>query len=243
MLWFGFGYDNSTDTYKVVVLSFNKDVPSDLPVRPKARVFTFGDNIWRDIKSFPVVVLLHRHNCFDEQNGVYLSNSTNWLVRSQYNCRLKNLTIEQFVIISLDLGTETYTKFLLPRCCDEVPLDRSTLCVLMDCLCFSYNFKNTHLVLWKMKEFGVEESWTQFLKISYLNLQVKVYCFMDTGYVSHLTPLCLSENGDTLIFAVDNSKEAILYDLRNNRVKRTVNTDMIKMCTVNGYFESLLSTC
>jgi hypothetical protein len=185
-----------------------------------------------------VVVLLHRHNCFDEQNGVYLSNSTNWLVRSQYNCRLKNLTIEQFVIISLDLGTETYTKFLLPQCCDEVPLDRSTLCVLMDCLCFSYNFKNTRLVLWQMKEFGVEESWTQFLKISYLNLQGQVYglCFMDTGYVSHLTPLCLSENGDTLIFAIDNSEEAILYDLRNNRVKRTVNTDMIKMCTVNGYF-------
>jgi hypothetical protein len=94
-----------------------------------------------------------------------------------------------------------------------------------------------------MKEFGVEECWTQFLKISYLNLQVQVYCFMDTDYVSHLTPLCLSENGDTLIFAVDNSKEAILYDLRNNRVKRTVNTDMIKMCPVNGYFESLVSTC
>jgi hypothetical protein len=52
MLWFVFGYDNSTDTYKVVVLSFDEDVPSDLQVRPTGRVFTFGDNIWRDIQSY-----------------------------------------------------------------------------------------------------------------------------------------------------------------------------------------------
>lgn len=41
---FVFGYDNSTDTYKVVALnSGGNDV----------RVITMGDNVWRTIKTFP----------------------------------------------------------------------------------------------------------------------------------------------------------------------------------------------
>ncbi|MCI18650.1 F-box protein, partial [Trifolium medium] len=41
---FTFGYDISTDTYKVV--AFSDDI---------VKVFSFGDNLWRNIESFPVV--------------------------------------------------------------------------------------------------------------------------------------------------------------------------------------------
>jgi len=62
------------------------------------------------------------------------------------------------VIISLDLGTETYKQFQTPRDVDEVLDVGPTIAVLMDCLCFSHNLKNTHFVIWQMTEFGVEFS-------------------------------------------------------------------------------------
>ncbi|MCH82417.1 F-box/kelch-repeat protein, partial [Trifolium medium] len=48
---FAFGYDNSTDTYKVVMLNLEWD---ENPVRTAVKVFTLGANIWRDIDCFPV---------------------------------------------------------------------------------------------------------------------------------------------------------------------------------------------
>ncbi|CAJ2669816.1 unnamed protein product [Trifolium pratense] len=239
--WVAFGYDNSTDTYKVVVLSFKIEFNriEDNQVSPTVRVLTFGDNIWKDIQSFPVVIL-NGLTCSNEQSGVYLNNSVNWLVRCPYYCHLKNVTIKRFVIISLDLGTETYTQFLLPRCWEAPkPLSHSTsLCVLMDCLCFSYNFEKSNFDLWQMKKFGVEESWTQFLKIRNLNLQVRIYGINDF----RLTPLCLYEDGDILIFAINCREEAIYYDWRNNRVMRIINTKKM-FYTAKGYSESLVSTC
>ena len=138
---FVFGYDNSTDTYKVVTLCLKLDV--DL-ITTALIVFTLGDNVLRDIDCFPVV-LVHYRIFFVAEDGVYLNNSINWFVRYRYFCHLKNLNIEQFVIISLDLGTETYTQLFLPRFCHEElydsPFHPQIFCVLMDCLCVYYEFK------------------------------------------------------------------------------------------------------
>jgi len=169
---FVFGYDNLTDTYKVVSLSLKLE--NNLRTS-SVRIFTLGDNVWRNIDCFPVELVYHP-SCCSSSGGVYLNNSINWFARHRYYCHLKNITIEQFVIISLELGTETYTQLLLPRCCEEdlrdPPTLPPTLSMLNDCLCFSYDFKKTYFIIWQMKEFGVEESWVQFLKISYLNLQM-----------------------------------------------------------------------
>jgi hypothetical protein len=56
---------------------------------------------------------------------------------------------------------------------------------LMDCLCISHHIKETHFVIWIMTEFGVEQSWTQFLKISVQNFQV------DVKFVYQFFPFCL----------------------------------------------------
>jgi len=113
MCKFAFGYDNSTDTYKVVVLCLKRD--GDLTTA--TRVFTLGDNVWRYI-NFPLVLEYHPF-CLFARDSVYLNNSINWFSRHRYYCHLKNLTIEEFVIISLDLGTKTYTQLMLSRCCYE----------------------------------------------------------------------------------------------------------------------------
>jgi len=71
---------------------------------------------------------------------------------------VEDITVEQIVIVSLDLGTETYNQYRLPQGFDEVPLIEPTVGVLGDCLCFSYSYKMPNFIIWQMKEFGVDES-------------------------------------------------------------------------------------
>ncbi|KEH22643.1 F-box/kelch-repeat protein At3g23880 [Medicago truncatula] len=157
---FTFGYDISTKTYKVVAYS-----------EYNVKILTLGDNVWRNIRSFPVVpfhVVPPNGNCHPfVNNGVYVSGTINWLaIRNTTEYQWTDILVEQFVIVSLDLATETYQQLLPPEGFVEVPTVEPSVTVLMDCLCFSHSFQG-YFVLWKMMEFGVQDSWTQFLKISF----------------------------------------------------------------------------
>ncbi|XP_004517219.1 F-box/kelch-repeat protein At3g06240-like [Cicer arietinum] len=225
---FSFGYDNSTASYKVVSLIAR--TCSIIGVQ----IFSLGDNVWRDISNFPgypLQLLNHRHKV---NGGVYLSGTINWLSASYYPVK----SVDQYMIVSLDLGTETYKQMQLPSGFDEIPRVDPTIGVLMDCLCFSYDFKQTHFVIWWMKEFGVEESWTQFLRVSYENLQIDYNFGVQRLY---LVPLHLSENGDTLILASDLEDQTILYNIRENSVKRTRITNRMCWYSTKDYVDSLVS--
>jgi hypothetical protein len=125
--------------------------------------------------------------------------------------------------------------------------------VLGGCLCFSYSYKETYFVLWQMKKFGVKDSWTQFLKISFQNLQLKYnFKLPKMRYYFDLVPLLLSENGDTLVLISITGSNEILYNLSDNRVERTKFTTgrIITSSTSNrtcwymamDFVESLVST-
>ncbi|XP_058756989.1 F-box/kelch-repeat protein At3g23880-like [Vicia villosa] len=149
-----FGYDDSTDTYKVTYF---------IPNRRGVRVLSLGHNVWRNIQNSP------------QDHGFKL-------------------------------------RF------DEGPIINPNLRVLRDCLCFSHDFNQTHFVIWQMKEFGVEDSWTQLLKISYhSNLQID-YPFDEFHH--SLVPLCLLEKNDTLLLTYTYQRHITLYNWRDNRVKR-----------------------
>jgi hypothetical protein len=73
-----------------------------------------------------------------------------------------------------------------------------------------------------MMEFGVQDSWIQFLKISFQDIQID-YGLSDSleyGSQLFLFPLYLSESDDTLIMAsnqqgcCDDENHAILYNWR-----------------------------
>jgi len=49
---FGFGFDKLSETYKVVQLFFNEDEE-----RTDVQVLSLGDNVWRPIQSFPMVLV------------------------------------------------------------------------------------------------------------------------------------------------------------------------------------------
>ena len=140
-----------------------------------------------------------------------------------------NISINQSVIVSLVMVTETYRQLLPPSGFVEVRPVEPFVTVLMDCLCFFHRFKGTHFVLWRMMEFGVQESWTQFLKISFQDLQIDygISDSLEYGYSQlFLFPLYLSESDDTLIMASnqqgygDDENHAILYNWRDKRLSK-----------------------
>ncbi|XP_058725753.1 F-box protein CPR1-like [Vicia villosa] len=227
---FLFGYDNLTDKYKLVAFHLNE-----------VRVLTFGDNVWRNIQSFPTNP--YEYNSNHANAGVYLSNSLNWFALrdnirpNYYGC--KYLSIQQFVIVSLDLRIETYTELQFPRGFDQVPVVPPIVWVLMECLCFSHYSNGCNFVIWQMKEFGVEESWTKLLKFDYHNI-----LHSDSYEVVSLLPLYVFENEDMLIFS-PNLKQLICYNWRENRVVRqdtVTDSTFMRLYTANQYVESLVST-
>jgi hypothetical protein len=73
-------------------------------------------------------------------------------------------TVDQYVILPLDLSTEIYTQLLLPLRFDKL-MRCVLLVVLMDSLYFCHDLEKTHFVIWQMKNFGVQDSWVQSFKI------------------------------------------------------------------------------
>ncbi|CAK8541083.1 unnamed protein product [Lathyrus sativus] len=242
---FAFGYDTLNEIYKVVAFHVELDVKRRKTnmvkfcnARSMVKVFSMGNDSWRNIQSFPALPF-YRFNNNSINNGVYLSGTMNWLALRDYFCfnylfcsNEGSIDLDQFVIVSLDLSTETYTQFLLPQSFDKVPRFPPALVVLRDCLCFCHDFEETCFVIWQMKDFGVQESWIQLFKISYTYF----FKWLD------LLPLYLSENGDTLILANDEYDEAFIYHHKNNRVEKIETTDDILWSQSKNYIESLVST-
>jgi F-box interacting protein len=221
---FTFGYDNLTSTFKVVMLSYHSKNMMIL----ETKVFGLGENIWRNITNLPVVPL----QVFNVRQHyvVYLSGTLNWLAVFDFPID----SVNKYVIISLDLGTETYTQMRLPQGFDKLSQVDPTISVLNGRLSFSYDVKQTHFVLWHMMDFRVVESWTPLLQISYENLQIDYF----GGPIFYLVPLHLSEDCQTLILASTVEDQAILYNTRNNSVERTRIPN-----TLMDYVESLVSIC
>jgi F-box interacting protein len=110
---FSFGYDNLNRTYKVV--AFYVEVkPAGCDPKSVVKVFSLGNNSWRNIQCFPMLPLYQLHSD-NNNNGVHLKGTINWIAFRDYILFKSNVTtVDQYVILSLDLSTETYTQLLLP---------------------------------------------------------------------------------------------------------------------------------
>jgi len=116
---YSFGYDNSKGTHKVVASHLR-----GLEKGAEVKVFSLGENVWRYIQDFPVVPFRNIHRPICVNDGVYGSGTLNWLAiqnqdNKEYN--LEFINVDQFVIITLDLGKETYRQLLPPQGFDRVP--------------------------------------------------------------------------------------------------------------------------
>ncbi|KEH22768.1 putative F-box domain-containing protein [Medicago truncatula] len=232
---FVFGYDDSTNTYKIVALNC-EDVLRNVLRKPEVNmsIFSLGDNVWRSIKSLNIVPFQLISPYSRVHDGVHFSSTINWLAP----CFCPN-RVSKTMIVSLDLSTETYTQLMPPQSCENMPGADGSVCVFMNSFCFYHNMINgTDFIIWKMMKFGDDKSWTQFLKFNNDNLRVNCEIRF-----AHLIPLHLFKNGDTLVFANSLQDRAILYNWRNNIVlKPRVNNNKCWF-SINCYVESLVSTC
>jgi len=229
---FVFCYDNSSDTYKVVALHYNRNVSNPMV---EVSIFTLGDNVWRTIQTLSLVPLQLLYSYWRMYDGVQFNCTVNWLACNQIPSK-----VDEFVIISLHLGTDTYTKLMLPPG-DEKSTHLSSVCVLMNSFCFSQDFNGTDFVIWKMTEFGDDRSWTQFFTFSYHNLRMNLNSRVVYSWLT-LKPLHLSEDGDTMVFASYLHNQAILYNLKTNRVLKSRVNKKICWFSIKDYVESLVST-
>ncbi|RZB41076.1 F-box/kelch-repeat protein At3g23880-like [Glycine soja] len=192
---FGFGYDPSSDKYKVVAIALTM-LSLDVSQKTEMKVYGAGDSSWRNLKGFPVLWTLPK------VGGVYLSGTLNWVV-----IKGKETIHSEIVIISVDLEKETCRSLFLP---DDFCFFDTNIGVFRDSLCVWQDSK-THLGLWQMRKFGDDKSWIQLINFSYLHLNIR-----PNEEKSMILPLCMSNNGDFFMLKftrnADDEYQTILYN-------------------------------
>ena len=186
----------------------------------EGRVHCRGESCWRRPLACPDFPILLK----DALGGSFVNGSINWLARHSLNCHLnelENVTVDQLVILSLDMRTEAGKYMLLPIGLDEMPQNGPNLAVLRGRLCLYYYDKmRSHFALWEMREFGVHESWTQLVTISSVQLLGN---FDDLDLYHHhfslLAPVCVSEDEDVVLLASKEDFPDIMYNMRDDRVR------------------------
>jgi hypothetical protein len=148
---FSFGCDYLNGDYKVVafLVELNEDKENEDFLVSEMRVLSLGDDCWREIECFPLLPLIRN-------NGVHLNGTVNWLVIPGYSLskffgkgnKDYDPDDDKYVIVSLDLSMETYTRFLLPTGFDDSSWIEPSLRGLMDYLCYSRDFQRTGFVIW-----------------------------------------------------------------------------------------------
>ncbi|XP_052111710.1 F-box/kelch-repeat protein At3g23880-like [Arachis duranensis] len=221
---FGFGYDESSDSYKVVTV-----IP-DSSGTVTAHVYSFRDGSWKTINSLPAFLFYAEDN-----NGHFIGGTLNWLgLRNPRgdDYDWADVTLDMLMIVSFDLKSDTHKQILLPKGIDEMPREEPILGVWGNRLYLLHDYKNTHFIAWQMKEFGDENSWTQLLKISFHHLGVET-----------LFPEFIFENGNIFMLRGRHCFEEVFYDRRDNSVKRINNLANNSYFIAFDYVESLVQPC
>ncbi|RZB52370.1 F-box/kelch-repeat protein [Glycine soja] len=206
---FGFGYDPSSDKYKVVAIALTM-LSLDVSEKTEMKVYDTGDSSWRNLKGFPVLWTLPK------VGGVYLSGTLNWVV-----IKGKETIHSEIVIISVDLEKETCRSLFLP---DDFCFFDTNIGVFRDLLCV-WQDSNTHLGLWQMRKFGDDKSWIQLINFSYLHLNIR-----PNEEKSMILPLCMSNNGDFFMLKftrnADDEYQTILYNQGDDLVEPSLSNSI-----------------
>jgi F-box interacting protein len=212
----GFGYDSSTDNYKVVVVLRYTVLDKNLKYVNKTdiKVYTLGTNFWKSIQECPFGVV------YTYSYGKFVSGTINWLT-----CIDKYRQSARF-IVSFDLEKESCRKVLPP---DDEGVDVSNLIlgVVQDFLCIISGND-----VWVMKEYGIQESWTKLFTLSNMQDPSKSYMLFKV--------LHTFEDDKVLLQCIGKGKwNLVVYDLKNGTFKfTTLDYRIPEVCV-----ESLISPC
>ncbi|XP_014495745.1 F-box/kelch-repeat protein At3g23880-like [Vigna radiata var. radiata] len=189
---FGFGYDDRSDSYKVVIMLLHTRT-----LRTSVWVYCMGDQHWNctltNCSAFHTI----------DSNGHSLNGTVNWLGFSEESRK-------KVQIFSYDLYNDTCKYLSVPELPYKEP-HANSIGILNGCLCFFLHEKTDFVVL-VLKDIQDETSWTQLLRVSYNRLQINEYS-------SNLRILCMS--GDLLLLTYSKMGycEFIIFNLKDNKVE------------------------
>ncbi|XP_062014456.1 F-box/kelch-repeat protein At3g23880-like [Rosa rugosa] len=219
--WCGFGYDYNSDDYKVLTVDrLKKPIDNYQDSSRNSMMYTLRTNSWRRIQDFPLETSYMMVDS-SAHAATHVNGALHWMARQGLN---------SWVIISLDLTTETYMEVPQPDFygtpVEHIGIGESST----GCLCLnvhngagsqSYDF-------WVMKEYGVRESWTISLKIPFVVVGI------------YPKPVAwFSENGKILF---NRDGKLATYNAKKNSVRYLHQTTYCHSCPHGDvYVESLVS--
>ncbi|KAB1224761.1 hypothetical protein CJ030_MR1G028611 [Morella rubra] len=178
----GFGYDSCTDDYKLLVAAYIKP-------ETQVEVFSMRRNSWKRIQGLD--------NPIDSYAtaGILCNGALHW----QPDWADQRRTITAF-----DLAQEKFRQLPMPMPMEQhVAVYLGNLRNVEGHLCLT-GYTALDIWLWKMKEYGVQESWAPMFRIACLYIYVP-----DTELtpVTSLSSLCFPRIGQLL--AIHNGKKLI----------------------------------
>ncbi|KAK9911036.1 hypothetical protein M0R45_034962 [Rubus argutus] len=211
---YGFGYDSSTDDYKVMRGCSYRVRDSGQTV---VQVFSLKTGSWRTHQGL---------NYFDlAERGCLLNRVLLWLTYTDSCPTGSN-------IISFDLGEEKFQEML------SLPYHSwfSYIFSLGDCLCLyisgALDSKPTGFRIWMMTEYGVKDSWTEVVSSENLPEEYEY---------SLLTPLCILENGEVLMVKKGNYHSLVLFSSKEQTFRNVIRTQNKWKLDGTFYRETLVS--
>ncbi|XP_026385022.1 F-box protein CPR1-like [Papaver somniferum] len=209
----GFGYDNKTDNYKLVVgREANGSKDSTL-----VQVYTLASNSWK------IGQTVNYHFFHFQTSGVLVNGNLHWLAPGQNNC----------LLLSLDIADESFKEMQLPRHILEMEMNKD-LCigVLQECLCLlvssDVNGVKAHSEVWEMLDYGIQESWTKRYVMAHESI------INDHKYFRLVRSL---KNEEILLLT---GNILVLYEPKHRKARELkINNFLFK--NAETYFESLVS--
>ncbi|XP_076891823.1 F-box/kelch-repeat protein At3g23880-like [Bidens hawaiensis] len=210
---YGFGYQQSTDDYKVVELSCYET--DSIKHETLFKIYSLKSGNWKKVGVYP-----HRYSFFG--SGNYCNGVLHWAAMKDFAS-----SSYTWFILSLDLATETFGEVLQPVY-DEGDKELA-LGSLKEWLCVLCNYRGIRTDVWVMKVYGVADSWTKLVSIP---------CLTDPGRDRLFMPLCISNDDGKFLLKFGWTK-LIVYDSKNNSFSEIQNSDRcLEACT---FVESLVS--
>ncbi|CAI9118801.1 OLC1v1020414C1 [Oldenlandia corymbosa var. corymbosa] len=155
---YGLGYDNTTDDYKVMALSYyRKRVTSDDSIAETfVNVYSTKSRAWRKLAISPF-----DHAELHGKHGVFVNGFIHWLA-CEYKTKMAPFRNQRSVIAAFDLAREEFQKLPPPKSVEEHMFVVYKLTVLRGCLAMVTGLCDGVFEFWVMIDYGVQESWTKF---------------------------------------------------------------------------------
>ncbi|GJV94478.1 F-box/kelch-repeat protein-like protein isoform X1 [Tanacetum coccineum] len=182
-LCFSFGYDSSTDDYKVVmgILQDNYET--------LVQVFSLKLNIWKVIGQL-------KYAFYYRRSGILLNGAIHWFAVDY------NANGEPEVIVSFNLSREEFK--VIPQPDDpRYKFDHCKLGIYQDCLCIYCSDDHPCREVWVLRNYSVKQSWELLPNDSQMNFDGAYYMqtFKDCVRRPEKTSCC----DDNICFVYDNN--------------------------------------